>query len=155
MGNPAPAATTDYLIGKYKFTVKEDVVDGDYIFKFGTDKADSFTLDGGETQTALLSANTVKVTVGSGSTDPESPATKTNYFAAEVTTSEAPVYEDYTIVYKFTTNDPEVPVGKVGEVAIALGDIKIDGGAATIKTAVKVTDIPDGVTLTCLGAEWK
>lgn len=81
------------------------------------------------------------------------PATTDSYFAANVVLKDMPKAAD-TLVYLLKTNEAGKE-DKTGRVELPLGTV-IEGAAGTvIKTALKITDIPADVTVTCTGVEWK
>ena len=81
----------------------------------------------------------------------DSPVTKTEYFGANVNTAEKPSLAQI-LVYTFTTND-EGAKKNTATKEINLGKTTFDT-PTTIKTAARVSGIPDGVTVGCSVA-WK
>lgn len=139
--------TSDYTIGKFYLKVKDSAPDGTYNIGLAEGVSNSYTGDIGENTKAELTSTPVAITVGSGSTAPEPPATKTNYFAAKVNVNEMPTLAK-TLVYTFKNSD-----GAIGTKDVALGVILED--TTEINTAVEVTDIPEGKTVTLESVTWK
>lgn len=149
-GVEAEYAVANRVIGKFYLTVKDGVADGtEATFEL----VDATTGSDNENDSPAMNVAPVKVTVGSGSTDPdpELPVTTENYFAANVKVDDKPTLAN-TLVYWLTTDDATKEV-KTKAFELPLGVDFTEG--ATIKTAIKITDIPADVTVTCDKVEWK